>query len=514
MRAPWLLAILGVALVLGAWTRTNGAEQRWVWRDEVTTLLHVMGHVERDVDGANARTFGGLVASLQEPAPGGPGAVVSVLVREDAQHPPLYYVSQRLWTGAGGDALGRRSFAIACGMAAVAAIAWFGYVLGGPRAGAFSFALAAVSPFLVLYGQQMREYGLWCAFIALASGALVVATRRGSLAAWAGYAAASAAALWTSPLSLLLAPAHLVFAGFAGGRRALARCALAYAAALVAFGPWLWVMYAHRVQIVESNAWSATAYSVPALAAKLLFTISSSFTDLAYANRLGLIAGGLVLIAIAVAAVALIRADARAAVLLGAIAIATAIVPFAADLLTGQHRTASSRYLCPLIVVTVVGMACALARSAPRRAAAAAVALVGLAAVSSAIGTSSPVWWDNHGDSSVLDIGAALARAGAPPVLYEGQCSELLGLARIVPAAEPVRCGPTATGPLAAGWYVFAPSAGLRARARREHLAVLGVAGGRDRDEAVRAFRRTRGAGDSDSEPALAKLEPGASAGR
>jgi uncharacterized membrane protein len=505
VKTVWLTVIVGFALVLGVWTRTHGADQRWVWRDEVTTLLHVMGHVGSDVDGSAPRTFGDLAAYVREPAPGGPNAVVSALVREDAQHPPLYYVGQRVWNDAGGGALGRRSFSIVLGMCAVAAIGWFGYVLGGPRAGAFSVALSAVSPFLVLYGEQMREYGLWCALIALSSGALVVATRRGTLAAWAGYAAAGAAALWTSPLSLLLAPAHLAYAAFAGGWRKLVQCALAYAAALVAFGPWLWVMFAHRTQIVQSNAWSATPYSFLALTAKVLFTTASAFTDLAYANRFGIVAGGLVLLAIAAATIALVRRDREAAVLLGSIAVTTTVLPFVADVLTGQHRTASSRYLCPLVVVTVVAMGCALARISPRRGAAAAAVLVVLAAVSSAIGTSSRVWWDNHGDSSVIEIGAVLAHGATAPVLYEGPCSGLLGLARLVPAAEPVRCGPNATATLAAGSYVFSPSAALTARARSAGLSVVTVAGGHDVDEAVRAFRQRQRV--ADDEPTLAKLE-------
>src|SRR3981081_3859480 len=112
MNRGWLIAIVGIALVLGAWVRTHGADQRWVWRDEVTTLLHVAGHVEGDVDGAAPRTFGTLAAFVRDPATGGAGAVVTALVREDAQHPPLYYASQRIWNDAGGGVLGLRAYAI------------------------------------------------------------------------------------------------------------------------------------------------------------------------------------------------------------------------------------------------------------------------------------------------------------------------------------------------------------------------------------------------------------------
>ena len=232
---------------------------------------------------------------------------------------------------------------------------------GRPPRGAVSVALAAVSPFLVLYGQQMREYGLWCGLIALSSGAAVVAARRGGFTPWAWYAVASTAALWTSPLSLLLAPAHAVYAAYAGGRRRLVEYVLAYAAALVAYAPWLLVMVEHRTQIAESNAWSATPYSIQALGAKLLFTESSALTDLAYTNRLGIIAAAFALLAIAAAAVYLFRRDRGSLVALGSIALTTALLPLLVDVVAGSHRSARS-YLCPLVVVTIVALGCALAQ--------------------------------------------------------------------------------------------------------------------------------------------------------
>jgi uncharacterized membrane protein len=504
MKWNWPTALAAVALVFGLWVRFHGADQRWVWRDEQTTLLHVMGYAESDVDASHPSTMGQIAASVSVPAPGGPRAVVSALEREDAQHPPFYYLGQRLWDDAGGNALGRRSFAVLIGIAAVAAIGWFAFVLSGARAGALSLAFGSVSPFLVLYGQQMREYGLLCACIALASALLVVAVRRGSPASWIAYALVSAAALWASPLALLPAPAHLVYAAYCDRRRALLRSVVAWAAAVALFAPWLWAIFVHRKAIVDANSWSATPYALPALVAKLLFTASSAFTDLGYANRLGIVLGGLVLIAIAVAAVVLARTDRGAAVLLGAMVATTTLLPFVADLASGQHRSASSRYLCALVVVIVVGMACALANAPPRIAAPAATALVVLAALSSYVGTSSPVWWDNHGDSSLIEIAAVLRREGAPPVVYDNRCVQLVGLARIVPANENVLCGPGADAPLEAGWYVVSPSPRLVARARGAGLKIVSVAGGQDAGEAVRAFRSRQAV--ADDEPVLAKI--------
>ena len=186
------LIVVAVALVLGIWVRVDGASQRWLWADEATTLLHAAGRTGPQLDAAAPPTFGALAAALRVPAPGGAGAVVAALVNDDPQHPPAYYLVQRAWDDAAAARFGVRGAAIVLGFASLAAIAWFAFVLFKARAGLFALGIAAVSPFLVLYGRQLREYGMWCGLVALASGLLVLAVRRGGTWRWLAYAAASA----------------------------------------------------------------------------------------------------------------------------------------------------------------------------------------------------------------------------------------------------------------------------------------------------------------------------------
>lgn len=194
----------------------------------------------------------------------------------------------------------------------------------------------------------------------------------------------------------------------------------------------------------------------------------------------------LALLAVVAAAVYLARHDRPTALALGAIAVATALLPFAADLVAGTHRSSSSRYLCPLVIAIVVAVACALARAPRPLGLAGGAALVLLGASASALGTSSPVWWDNHGDSGTRAVAASLARAGDPPVLYEGPCADIAGLALIAAPAEPLRCGPVAAGAAPTnGTYVVSPSTAFTARARSARLRVVPVTGGRDAGDAV-----------------------------
>jgi uncharacterized membrane protein len=499
------LIVVAVALVLGIWVRVDGASQRWLWADEATTLLHAAGRTGPQLDAAAPPTFGALAAALRVPARGGAGAVVAALVNDDPQHPPAYYLVQRAWDDAAAARFGVRGAAIVLGFASLAAIAWFAFVLFKARAGLFALGIAAVSPFLVLYGRQLREYGMWCGLVALASGLLVLAVRRGGAWRWLAYAAASALALWTTPLSLLFAPAHAVYAFVIGGTRRGAAFAAAYALAVAAYLPWIVVMIAHRAQIESSNTWSEGAYSRAALAAKVLFTLASAFTDLAYADPRGVVAGALALLVLVAAAIVVVRADRGPALLLGALAVTTAGTLLAADLATGSHRAASARYLAPLVVIAIVVVAGALARVSTRVAVPVFAALVVLGAWSSAVAVASPVWWDNHGDSSLRDVAVILGRAGSPPVAYEGSCTGLLSLARIVPPGERVRCPAGGAPSIAPGWYVVSPSAALIASARKRGLAVVSAGVARDPSAAVRAFRG-RGDGGGD-EPTIDRVE-------
>jgi uncharacterized membrane protein len=502
-----VLALLLVALALGAWLRTNGAPQRWVWRDETITLLHTMGRTVVSLDAAPPRTCGELAATMGTPAPGGTVRVVDALASEDSQHPPLYYVIHRTWLDAGGGALGLRALDILLGACAVAAIGWLAFVLAGARAGAFATAFAAVSPFFVLYGQQLREYGLWATLIALSSGlAVLVARRRAGVAPLAAaYAVASAAALWTSPISVLLAPAHAAYAWYAGGLRRALAVAAAYAVAALSFVPWLVVMYDHRAKIASETDWSGTPYTLLALTEKLVFTVGASFTDLGYVSRWGIVLGVLVVIGVAVAAIVLARTDRPSFAALGAVAATTAVLPFLADVVLHEHRTASSRYVTSLVLVSVVCVACALARLRDARAVSAAAVLVALAAFSSAVGTSSPVWWDNHGDSGTIAIGRALQRDPGATVVHDGVCAWILPLSRIAPPAEPVLCGPPGrAAALRPGMYLEETSPKQRAAAAASGLAIVPVVG-MEQAESVRAFRRS--ANVVVDTPTLDKLE-------
>ena len=181
-------------------------------------------------------------------------------------HPPLYYLVLSLWRGlfgAGETAL--RGLSAVSGIGLVGLAWWLGRRLFGIRAGLAAAALLAVSPFAVYYSQEARMYALLAVWAALASAWIVTLALPGPSTPSAGsgtgsgqvrwpgaalYALATAAGLYTHyayPFVMVAQAVALAIAwALSPGRtvlirqpRALLAWALANAAAIALFAPWL-----------------------------------------------------------------------------------------------------------------------------------------------------------------------------------------------------------------------------------------------------------------------------------
>jgi hypothetical protein len=156
-----------------------------------------------------------------------------------------------------------RSLSVVSGIGLVALAWWLGRRLFGIRAGLAAAALLAVSPFAVYYSQEARMYALLALWAALASVWIVMLALPGNKVTWPGaalYALATAAGLYTHyayPFVMIAQAIALVIAwALSPGKRALSSSkgpgeslirqprallawALANAAAIALFGPWL-----------------------------------------------------------------------------------------------------------------------------------------------------------------------------------------------------------------------------------------------------------------------------------
>ena len=129
-------------------------------------------------------------------------------VRATEVAPPGYYVLLHFWIRiVGSDSeWTMRLLSVVAGIAFVAAVCWLGRLLAGDAVGLLAGVMAALSPLVVQYAQEVRAYIFVMLFTAVAVAAAIRATRGGDHATrWAGVAAAaSVGAIWLHYTGLLV----------------------------------------------------------------------------------------------------------------------------------------------------------------------------------------------------------------------------------------------------------------------------------------------------------------------
>jgi len=232
--AAWLI----VALALAA--RLFRADAQSLWYDEGTSA-QLAGRTAREIVTAAAGDI----------------------------HPPLYYLLLAAWSRLfGHGVVALRALSAILGTAQVAATLAIGRRLGGARLGLVAGLLAATSPYLIWYGQEVRMYVLAAALgaglVVLAVGDVDALVARGDRHGDADVRPRPVAAAARTALIALLATAALYTQYLAGAaavsvggavmalgwaaawrrRRALPRASMgrwlgAYAVAAALFAPWL-----------------------------------------------------------------------------------------------------------------------------------------------------------------------------------------------------------------------------------------------------------------------------------
>lgn len=256
VRRPTGLAVgVAVLVLLGIGFRLVGLGEKPYWHDEVYTSIRVYGYTGADI--RNTLTPGTDVAptelqALQRRGDRTSGAtMLRSLASEDPQHPPLYYGLLYAWTAAFGDSIATlRVLSVLASLLILPAAAWLCRELFPERQVAWVIVgLVALSPVQVLYAQEAREYIVWELLIVLSTAALLWARRRGDRWGWALYSVAMTLGYYTCPLHAFVAVAHGVYVlawGPERRRERLTYFGLASLGALIAFAPWLWIMWAGR----------------------------------------------------------------------------------------------------------------------------------------------------------------------------------------------------------------------------------------------------------------------------
>ena len=205
-------------MVISLFFRLYGLSDKVIWHDEVATRVLVAGStMAAQIHGlynANIYTVSEVLSYQELSASAGLIDLVKDLAQRDPQHPPLYYLTAKIWAyGFGYSIYALRSLSVTFSLFCVIAMYWLMRELqSSQRTALIAMLLLGLSPMFILYGQEAREYSMWCLEILLSSAALLKALRMGGTSNtntqkhWLLYLLCTLAAMYTSfsTLSLIL----------------------------------------------------------------------------------------------------------------------------------------------------------------------------------------------------------------------------------------------------------------------------------------------------------------------
>jgi len=282
----WLNATVAIAIVLGLVLRFYNLGHKVYWFDETMTSLRISGWnqdtwVATALDG-QPRSVGEFVETYQYPDPDLPWRDTLDALATHPEHSPLYYLGVRLWSHGVPHTIGfLRQLSAWIGVLVLPLTYWLARELfERPRVAYIALGLAAISPVHVHYAQEAREYSLWTVAILLGSATLLraigqqprsilrssaVEARSGGW--WLAYAASVALLLYAHPFSAFVLFAHGLYVSCIAYGRRHGRTLAAYIAAsllgLLAFCPWLWIVFQNFDEFLSNTAHTTQQMETP-----------------------------------------------------------------------------------------------------------------------------------------------------------------------------------------------------------------------------------------------------------
>ena len=182
------------------------------------------------------------VVTMRLARAGSPAALMDRLFRIDATRAPLHPMLLEGWIGAFGTSeAAARALSVLCGLATVLLVFDIGRVAFGTRAGLWAAWLAALSPALIVYAREARMYA-WLVLVTCVCWRMLLGLRGSfTTARAAAYTLGLVALVYSHPLGLLMA-ATLALAGLIGMRPCFGswgRWLAVHLAAAALVAPWV-----------------------------------------------------------------------------------------------------------------------------------------------------------------------------------------------------------------------------------------------------------------------------------
>jgi uncharacterized membrane protein len=361
----WLFMLVTL-VVIAVLLRFHGLDQKIVWHDEVASRVLASGGTMdgqmKDLYVAKVFTASQVLKNQEAHTNSSLLNLISDLAHNDPQHPPVYYVLAKIWVNLwGGSAFALRTLSVAFSVLSVMAMFWLMRELDASNEASWIAALlTCISPMLILYGQEAREYALWFLELILSSAALLRALRKGERATigdWLLYFICTLFAVYTSFSSISLIIVQTIYVTLITKIR-LSRSSYGFVISLILVGifflPWALNLLSRYQAFSSSMAWSSVIV-IPRTA--VIRILSLNFTrnlydfwpDVEQDQSLPILVSTISIMVITFALFLLLRRQQSKShlYLLLLICIPTLIL-LIPDLLWGGIRSSNARYLMPV----------------------------------------------------------------------------------------------------------------------------------------------------------------------
>lgn len=260
--------VLLLLICIGASLRFVNLADKEFWHDESFTALVLSGRTTielKDEIAAKPCLFSDLTKYRTVTERSNASSLLRVIGEDEPGHAPLFYYILHVFCAA----LGTTAFTmrLACAVTSLATlpvIYWLALETYKSKFTAMlATAFASLSPILIYYAQEARDYSLGIFFMTLSSALLLVALRTARRTAWIGYAASLALGLYSWLFIAIVVAGHILFVALTEKRskQTFLPFSLSVGSAGLLFTPWLAFLSMHTANFKKAYDWIQPALS-------------------------------------------------------------------------------------------------------------------------------------------------------------------------------------------------------------------------------------------------------------
>lgn len=481
-------------LVIGIFFRFVNLDKKVYWGDEVYTSFRVAGYTLTEV---TKELFEGQIKSIkdlqfyQQPnLEKGPIATIEALAAEDSQHPPLYYIMAWFWERWFGSEIWiARSLPALISLLGFPCFYYLAWELFRSQIAAWiAVGIVAVSPFHVLYAQEVREYSLWAVTISLSSWLLLRSLRLNSTINWLIYAASLPLLLYTYLFSLLILIGHGIYVLILEKCRLTKRWIcfiIASGGGLLTFIPWLLIVAQNLSKVDETTSLLQAKVPLISLLQIWVINLCRIFIDLdsqgrivPFSNFITLIVLVLPILLVGYAIYFLCRyADRSTSLFILNLMGITGLALILPDLILGGIRSSATRYLIPCYLGIQLAVAYLLWKQTTNHQRPylwrwIAIAIVSSSILSCAVNSQAESWWNKYGSYYNPQVARLINQTKQPLAIANAYVPRIISLSYLLNPDAKIQFIPeTNLSKIPNGYshvFLYRPSPKLESRLKKQ----------------------------------------------